>query len=138
MNSNYLLYTLPQWAIFAGITVIIYGWAEKKEVFERIGLVILILLGLFAAYILLSGILIPDKYLTPEEYVLPEEYLAEDDIPLEGKLIPAYWGLVASGILAILSLLLKFIKRGRARLFMVLSGILAIGMFFLILGVIKS
>ena len=80
MDNDYLLYTLPQWAIFSGITVMIYGWVEKKEVFERIGLGIFIIMGFFAIYILSSGLLIPEKYLTPEEYALPDEYLPAEDI----------------------------------------------------------
>lgn len=30
MISDYWVVTIPQWGIFAGITVLIYGWAEKK------------------------------------------------------------------------------------------------------------
>ena len=137
MENNYLLYTLPQWAIFAGITVIIYGWTENKEVFERIGLTILVLLSLFAVYILSSKILIPEKYLTPGEFAIPEEYLTKDDISVEGKLIPAYWGLIVAGALALTSLILKLVKMKYARLIMVISGCVAIAMFFLIIAVLK-
>jgi len=138
MISNYLLYTLPQWAIFAGITVIIYGWVEQKEIFERIGLAIFLILSLFAAYILSSGILISAEYLTPQEYALPEEYLKEEDIPKEGKLIPVYWGIILSGILALTALILKFMKSSRSRLFLVIASVVATGMFFMILAVIKN
>ena len=136
--DGYLLYTLPQYAIFAGITVIIYGWAEGKEVFERIGLVLFVLLGFFAVYILSSGVLIPDRYLTPGEAAIPEEFLTEEDISVEGKLIPVYWGLILSGLLALAAFLMKLLGRKKARLVMVIAGAVAIGMFFMILAAIKK
>lgn len=48
MISNYTIITVPQWAIFAGITVMIYGWAEKKRIFGMIGAGILVMLGFYA------------------------------------------------------------------------------------------
>lgn len=31
MNNEILLYTLPQWFIFAGIIASVYGWVEHKK-----------------------------------------------------------------------------------------------------------
>jgi hypothetical protein len=138
METNYLLYTLPQWTIFAGITVIIYGIAEDKEVFERVGLVILALLGFFSAYVLASHLLLSDKFMSPAEYALPEEMVTEDDLSVEGKLIPAYWGIMLMALLAIVSLVLKILKKKRARLIMYFAVGVAVGTFFLILAAIKK
>lgn len=56
MISNYLLglTSISQWGLFLGIALIIFGWVEKRENFILIGQLIFILLGLMAAWVVLT------------------------------------------------------------------------------------
>ena len=138
MNQNVFLYTLPQWFIFSAIIVIAYGWIENKKPFRLIGLFVLIALGLFAVYAIGSGYFMFNKYLTPEE-ILSEELDGElvEDIPFSAKLLPAYWGFIVSAVLAIPALYLDWKNKKPTRLFIVLSGLVALYGFFVIVDALK-
>ena len=45
MNQDILLYTLPQWLIFAGFIAYVYGRVEQKKIFRLVGTVLFFLLG---------------------------------------------------------------------------------------------
>ncbi|MBL7969452.1 MAG: hypothetical protein JNK09_20800 [Prolixibacteraceae bacterium] len=47
--------SISQWALFAGIALVLFGLMEKREKTALGGQVIFILLGIFAAYIVLSN-----------------------------------------------------------------------------------
>lgn len=138
MNQVFL-YTFPQWIVFAGLFMIIYGWVENKKVFRLTGSGIFILLGIFALIVIFGDYLAAGKFLSPEEIVAEEidnEILNE--IPLEAKLLPAYWNFLLASILAIPALLLDWKNKKYARLFMVLTGLVALLGFFIIVGALKS
>lgn len=138
MNDT-LLYTLPQWFIFAGIFVITYGWVEHKKQFRIIGSAILVLLGIYSLYILLGDHLASGQILTPEEIAseeLDDEIL--DEIPFQAKLIPAYWSFVMSSILAIPSIILDLKDKQKYRLFIILAGLTSLFGFFVIIGAVRS
>jgi len=139
MNQDTILYTLPQWFVFGAIIGIAYGWVEKKKVFRVIGTSFFILLGLFAFYAIHSGMLSASEFLTPEE-IMSEE-LDEDiisEIPFQAKLLPAYWSFIVSGILAIPGIWFDWKERKPKRLFMILSGIVALLGFFIIVGELRT
>ena len=101
MNQYTFLYTLPQWFIFSAIIIITYGWVEQKKPFRIIGLVIFILLGLFAVYAVVEGYFSGNEFLTPNEIIseeLEEELIEE--IPFQTQLLPAYWSFMVSAVLA--------------------------------------
>lgn len=134
-----LLYTLPQWFIFAGIFVIVYGWVESKKAFRIIGLSILILLGLYSIYILLGDSLAAGKFLTPDE--IANEELEEDiieDIPFQAKLVPAYWSFVVAILTAIPGILLDIKANIKYRWFTVITGVIVLLGFFIIIGAVRS
>jgi predicted membrane channel-forming protein YqfA (hemolysin III family) len=56
MNDT-LLYTLPQWFIFAAIFVTVYGWIEQKKSFRIIGTFIFVLLGIFSLFVIFGDYL---------------------------------------------------------------------------------
>lgn len=138
MNDT-LLYTLPQWFIFAGIFVITYGWVENKKQFRIIGSAILILLGIYSLYILLGDHLASGQFLSPEE-IASEELDDEiiDEIPFQAKLIPAYWSFVVASILAIPSIILDLKDQQKYRLFVILAGLTSLFGFFVIIGAVRS
>lgn len=139
MEQNTFLYTIPQWLIFVGVISIAYGWIEKKKIFNLLGLGLLILLGIFALYAITSGYFIFNKFLSPEEIVNQE--LNDDvieELPMQAKLLPAYWLFIVSGILAIPSFILDLKNKKLARLFLVISGLIALGGFFIVVGAMRG
>ena len=67
LNSLLTLTSISQWALFAGIGLIIFGWIEKQEKYTWAGLSVFILLGATAGYILLSGSLPVSEPVTDKE-----------------------------------------------------------------------
>lgn len=138
MISNYTIITVPQWAIFAGITVMIYGWAEKKRTFGIIGSGILVILGLYAAWIIFSGSLVPAGILDAADPMGDGQLFSPDELPVEGRLLPHYWGMVINGILALAAMVAEISRKKAAVSLKIITGIFAILIFFLMMGVVKS
>jgi hypothetical protein len=138
MISNYTIITIPQWAIFAGITVMIYGWFEKKRIFGRIGAGILVLLGLYAGWILWTGSLIPEGVLDTTDPLGGEELFSPDELPLEGRLLPHYWGMLLNGGIALIALVADLTRKKSALTLKIVAGSLALVIFFLMMGVLKA
>ncbi len=138
MSQNVFLYTLPQWFIFSSIIVIVYGWVEKKKPIRIIGILILVALGMYAAWAIGKGYFLSSKFLTPEE-LLQEDLEGEmmEEIPFEGKLLPAYWSFIVSGILAIPAAILDWKDKKPNRLFIIIAGLVALFGFFVIVGALK-
>jgi hypothetical protein len=138
MISNFTVLTVPQWAIFASITVMVYGWIEKKRIFGIIGSAIMVLLGLFAAYAVFAGLLIPDSILDINENLPKEELFNPDELPLEGRLLPFYWVLVVNGALALIALLGEVYHKRFAKILKLIVGAVAILVFFLMMAAIRT
>ena len=133
--QNSILYTIPQWGIFLGIAAIIYAWIEKKRTIGMLGNGFLILLGIYALYAILTQLVGIEINMSE---VTTEEILSIDDLPLENKLLPIYWGLVATGFIALISLILEFLKKKASRIFTVLAGVLGLALFFMVYGLISQ
>jgi hypothetical protein len=137
MNET-LLYTLPQWFIFAAIFVTVYGWVEQKKPFRIIGISIFILLGVFSLFVIFGDYLAAGKYLTPEEIANQQIYEdTEEEMPFIGKLLPAYLSFIISAILAIPAIFLDVRNKKSYRWFAVIAGLVSLLGFFIIVGVIK-
>lgn len=138
MNDTFL-YTLPQWFIFAGVFVVVYGWIEDKKAFRIIGSAIFILLGIYSLIILLGDSFAAENFLTPDE--IANEELSEEvipEIPFQTQLLPAYISFLVSSVLAIPALLLEIKNNRKYRIFIIASILVALLGFFIIVGVIKS
>ena len=138
MNQVFL-YTFPQWIVFAGLFMVVYGWVENKKAFRMTGNGIFILLGIFALVVIFGDYLAAGKFLSPDEVVaeqIDNEILNE--IPLEAKLLPAYLSFLLASVFAIPALLLDWKNKKYARLSMVLMGLIALSGFFIIVGALKS
>ena len=138
MNDT-LLYTLPQWFIFAGIFVITYGWVENKKPFRIIGSALLVLLGVYSLFLLFGESFAASEFLSPEE-IASEEIDDEiiDEIPFRAKLIPAYWSFVVAAFLALPAIILDIKDSGKYRVFIILAGLTCLFGFFIIIGAIKT
>lgn len=137
MISNFIMISVPQWVIFAGLTVMIYGWVEKKKAFGLVGTGMLVLLGLFAAYVLAAGLLVPEDFFTAGS-AAEEAPLSPDEIPIEGRLLPVYWGLIVGGVLALAAFITELLNRRGANVLKLITGLLALALFFFILGALRT
>jgi hypothetical protein len=138
MISNYVVLSVPQWAIFAAISTLIYGWIEKKRIFGIVGSGILAALGLYAAFVLWAGMLVPESMFDIPDNLPKEELFNPGELPVEGRLLPFYWGLVANGVLA-LSVMILEIRKGKSPDRMkVILGLFAVLLFFSMTTVVRQ
>ena len=138
LMSNTLLYTLPQWFIFAAIFVSVYGWMEKKKAFRIIGALILVLLGIYSLLIIAGGYLAGGEFLTPGE--VADQELNDDtieEIPFQAKLLPAYISFVVSAVLVIPAIILDLKNNRKYQWFIILAGLVSLFGFFAIVGVLQ-
>ena len=114
----YLPTVLPQWGIFAGIVLITIGYVDKKEIWTRLGWIILIATGMAALYFNLFGGFSASTTTNGSDLVV-------------ALLTSTGWQTVAGGVLAIVSLLMFQFKTKRYPLLAILSIIYFILIFFL-------
>lgn len=139
MNQDTILYTIPQWFVFAGIIASVYGWVEHKKTFRLLGPVIFFLLGLFALYSLLNGSFSASGFLTPEELINEEmEVETMEDIPFVAQLLPAYFAFLFSGLLAVPTFFLEWKNRKGRNLLIILTALTGLLGFFIIVGALRS
>ena len=138
MNDT-LIYTLPQWFIFTAIIVVTYGWVEDKKTFRIIGTSIMVLLGIYALFIISGDYFAAKDFLTLEE-VASEELDNEiiDEIPFQAKLFPAYLSFVASSVLALPAIFLDIKNSKKYRWFLIIAGLVALYGFFVIVGAVRT
>ena len=127
-------YTLPQWVIFVAFFAIIYGWVEAKKSFRIIGLSFVVLLGIYAASII-SG-----NYLSVSDASVPmnEETLSKQDIPMQVKLLPAYWSFIVSALVAVLAIFFDWKEKKYAKHLIITTAIASLVGFFMIVGMIRT
>ncbi len=136
----YFLYSIPQWVIFVGLVVIIYGWVEHKKVFGLLGSLFFIVLALFSIFAISSGYFVFNNFLSPDEIIsqeMEETGLDIPGLPMQAKLLPIYWGLILAGVLACITFILEWKEKRHIKLFKILLMIFSIGLFFILLAVIK-
>lgn len=139
MNQDTLLYTLPQWFVFAGIIASVYGWVEHKKTFRLLGPVIFFLLGIFSLYSILNGSFSVRDFLTPAEIVSEEmEEEMMEDIPFVAQLLPAYFAFLFSGLLAIPTFILEWKDKKGKNLLVILTALAGLMGFFIIVGALRS
>ena len=138
MNDT-LVYTLPQWFIFAAIIAVSYGWIEDKKSFRIIGELIFVALGVFSLIILSGNYFAAKDLLSAEEIVsrdLDDEII--DKIPIQAKLFPAYLSFVAAGTLGLLAAFFDIKNNRKYRWVIVLAGLTALYGFFAIIGAVGT
>ena len=138
MNET-LLYTLPQWFIFAAVIIVTYGWVEDKKPFRIIGAVIFVLLGIYSLIILSGDYFAAKDFLTAEEIASQElDNEIIDEIPFQAKLFPAYLSFVVASIFALPAIFFEIKNSKKYRLFIIISGTIALFGFFVIIGAVKT
>jgi len=137
MISNFIIFTVPQWAIFAAVTVVIYGWVEQKKAFGLVGSGILIALSLFAGWAIYTGMLIPEGFFDTKDALDGEELFLPDELPMEGKMLPFYWGLIVNGFVALGAFSAEVTNKKPAKTLKILMSIIALLLFFGMIGVAR-
>jgi len=114
----YLPTVLPQWGIFVGIILITVGYVEKKVIWTYLGWTALMIIGIIGLYFNLLGNLsgIVEKQGGEELFKL---------------IISANWQLAAGGLLALLSLVLFYLKTKRYPILAILTLLYFVLIFFL-------
>jgi Flp pilus assembly protein protease CpaA len=136
--NDILLYTLPQWFIFAAVFVSVYGWIEKKKPFRVIGASIFVLLGVFALYVVNGGYLAGAEFLTPGEIADKElDGSTIEEIPFQAQLLPAYLSFVVSAVLSIPAIYLDVRNKKGHNWVILAAGLVALFGFFIIVGALK-
>lgn len=138
MISNYVVLTVPQWAIFVAISAMIYGWLEKKRIFGLVGSGTLVVLGLYSAIVLWAGMLVPESMFDIPGHLPGEELFNADELPVEGRLLPFYWGLVANGVIALIAMFLEIRNRKSPNRLKLIIGLIAVLLFFAMTTVVRQ
>lgn len=138
MISNFTILTIPQWFIFAAVTVIIYGWVERKKSFGLVGLAILVLLAVFTGWAIFSGMLVPESFIEAVGTIDEEIMLAPDEIPVEGRMLPFYWGITINGLIALVAFVAEWRDMKAAKTLKIIVCVIAILMFFGMMSVVRN
>ena len=134
MISNFTILTIPQWAIFTAITVIVYGWVEHKKAFGMVGSALLIALGVFAAWVIYSGLLVPESLFDTREAMDGEDLFMPDELPIEGRMLPFYWGMIINTLVALAAFLAEAYNKKSAGILKIAACGAALLIFFGMLG----
>jgi hypothetical protein len=139
MSQDTILYTIPQWFVFAGIIASVYGWVEHKKTFRLLGPVIFFLLGIFSLYSILGDSFSANEFLTPTE-IINEEMETEtmEDLPFVAQLLPAYFAFLFSGLLAIPTFILEWKEKKGKNLMVILTALAGLMGFFIIVGALRN
>ncbi len=139
MISNYTILAIPQWAIFASVTMMAYGWSEKKRIFGLLGTGILVLTALFAAWVLYAGLLMPeDTIFNSGAEAGGDAGLTPAEMPAGLRLVPFYYGLVANGLVAAGAATAALMRKKQASVLKIIAGGIAILLFFGMLSAART
>jgi uncharacterized membrane protein len=117
-NNPFYLYTIiPQWGIFLGIGLVIFGYVEKKGKLSIAGWLTIVAAGLFALGVNLFGDLNPHP-------------LPDGNMPADFQVMALGWQAGIAGVLALFSILLRQRKSKRYSILAILAVAYAIAVFF--------
>ena len=130
MISNFTIITVPQWAIFTAITVIIYGWVERKKSFGMVGSGIFVALGIFASWVIFAGLLVPESMFDTREAMDGETLFLPDELPIEGRMLPFYWGMTVCAVIAAAALIAEALNKKSNKILKIIASLMGLLIFF--------
>lgn len=124
MFSNYLLglTSISQWALFLGVSSILFGLVEKRERFVLSGHLGFLLLGILALWIILT-----DEVLVPN--------ITDGQIPKQLKVLVYFKGVVLFTGVNVVSLLLRWFKFRFYKVSLYVLIIFALTLFFMVFNI---
>ena len=121
-NSLLTLTSISQWGLFLGIIAIIFGWVEKRESFIIVGQLALLLNGLLALWIIITG-----------QIYVPE--IINGIIPKQMKVLAYFKGLALYTGLNVLSLLMHLFKLRFRKEIVYFLVVFALYLFFMVYNI---
>lgn len=85
-----------QWILFLAMILIIFSWVERKKGVQSAGQILFVLLGIFSLWIIFSG-----QITAPE---VPQYQMPSPEI----KALTYFSGLVVTGVMGLVALLLRW------------------------------
>jgi len=96
--------TSAQWVLFFALAFIIYSWIERKKWIEVTGQGLFVALALFSVWVMTSNVII-----------VPE--IAEGEgAPPEARALTFFFGLSILGIIAVIGLVLNYLKSSLSKI----------------------
>ena len=116
--------SVSQWALFLGITLVLYGWMEKNEKFIWGGHFVFLSLGLLSWYLLLSDFV-----------VIPAT--SGDILPKEAKVLAYFKGVALFSALNIIVAMVRLFKWRFQKLTLFVLALFALMLFFMVYNIQK-
>ena len=124
-NVTFTFAIISQWLLFIGIALVLFGWVEKKNKFIFTAQFLFILIGLFAAYLIVTS-----KANTPES--------TDFQLTKELKILAYFKSLAYFSILGITSLLVSFFKLRFQKTIIVILILAALMLFFMVFNILQT
>jgi len=127
MFSNVLLQysTISQWILFLGISLMLFGWFEKKDKILLSGQIIFLILGVFALWIVCSG-----------QINIPQ--VSDPKLSKEIKILGFFKGVIVLAVIDLISLGLRFFKLRFQKAIGIIIILVAMMMFFMVFNILQT
>lgn len=109
-----------QWLLLISLALLIYSWLNKKRGVQLAGLGLFVALAIYAAWVILSGIIVVPAV----EAGSPTSH--------EAKALAIFMGIVICGVLALIGLFLHFFQSKFAKIPSLIIVSLSLALFFMI------
>ena len=116
--------TTSQYSLFFGVSLIIFGWMEKKEKLGLSGQVIFLLLGVLAAWIVSTNHI---EITDPNMSIISK--------PVKALLF--FKLCIGFGVLSLISVILGVMKSKWNQYGMIVSSVIALALFFMALNILQ-
>ncbi|HPR59900.1 MAG TPA: hypothetical protein PLF35_03080 [Prolixibacteraceae bacterium] len=112
-----MLRTVPQYLLFGSLSLYLFGWIERKSIFTTIGEIILLLNGILAIIVLTANV-IPSPL---------TQGVNQQHIEMVIKMLTLFG---IAGILALISLIVRFIRKKHFKPLVFIAFAFAVYIFF--------
>ena len=120
------LTTSSQWMLFFAIALVIFSWVEKKKLPQLLGQGVFFILGVFAIWVIYG------------HRIEVPEHLEPGAVPIEAKAITYFWGLVITGLIGLLALVLSLLKSSWAKFPNLVLVPVGIALFFMVFALQRA
>lgn len=127
MFSNVLLQysTISQWVLFLGISLMLFGWFERKDKVLLYGQIIFLILGGFALWIVCSG-----------QINIPP--ISDTKLSKEMKILGFFQGILLLVVIDLIALALKIFKLRFQKACNMIVILLAMMLFFMVFNILQT
>ena len=116
---------ISQVCLFGGIAMLIFAWVEKKSWIEKAGQLMFVVMGFFAAWIIMSG-----------QLVIPET--ETKSVTKEMQTMFYLFGLIVASLFGLAAYILRLMKSKVASWLNFILVLIALVLFFLVYELIRA